>query len=279
MIENTLPTLKKFKPQQRRQADKQMITLWWHTCISLPELLLTVPSQSALGALLGGPYCYCSKVAYYSSWGSGLDLLIVSLYTSPRVIHLIHFLGFNYHLYRPVTPKYLPLPHLSSDLQTCISASYLIFTIQLTNPLTCPNLNSSFLPPPHHHPHLVTKLQTQKLTVATPISTCPTTQKVMGTCWFYLLSRSLISHPIFSMTSVTALTSPFFHISYCKSHLTCLHRLLLFPLPIPSFHCSKRDLPKAQIQACHSLLSILQCLYIVLGEISTLMRVVRSFLI
>lgn len=100
-----------------------------------------------------------------------------------------------------------------------------------------------------------------------------------GNLLVLLLSRSLISHPIFSMTSVTALTSPFFHISYYKSHLTCLHRLLLFPLPIPSFHCSKRDLPKVQIQPCHSLLSILQCLYIVLGEISTLMRVVRSFLI
>lgn len=53
MIEDTIPTLKKFKLQQGKQANKQMIPVWWDLLISLPEFL-AVPSQSALGASFGG---------------------------------------------------------------------------------------------------------------------------------------------------------------------------------------------------------------------------------
>lgn len=41
---------------------------------------------------------------------------------------------------------------------------------------------------------------------------------------------SLASHPLCSVATATALTSPSFHINYCKSLLPCLPRLLLFPL-------------------------------------------------
>lgn len=89
------------------------------------------------------------------------------------------------------------------------------------------------------------------------LSTCAITQKVTGACWFYLFS-SFLWYSLFLMASATALTSPSFHINYWKSLLTCLPRVLLFPLLIHSSHCSKRNLPKVQIQPCHSLLSILQ---------------------
>ena len=55
MKEDTTPTLRKFKAQWRRQADKQMITVGWSLYISLPELLLAVPSHSTLRAPLGSP--------------------------------------------------------------------------------------------------------------------------------------------------------------------------------------------------------------------------------
>lgn len=89
-------------------------------CICLPELL-AVPSQSALGVCWVAPKCYCSLGFWL---GTSYHVTIYTSLGDPS-----HLFPGLYHLFKLMTPKYLPLSDLSSDFQTFISASYLIFTI------------------------------------------------------------------------------------------------------------------------------------------------------